>query len=139
MVIVDTNVVSEIMRPVPEPTVVRWFSSQANQELHSTAITVAEILFGIELLPAGKRREALRAGAEKMFGVALAGQILPFEDRAARAFSAIASSRHRQGRPISKLDAQIAAIARANHATLATRNTDDFEGCGVLVVNPWEG
>jgi toxin FitB len=137
MVIVDTNVVSEMMRPAPEPSVLSWIASQPPEHLHITAITMAEILFGIELLPAGKRREALRAGAEKFFGVVFADHIFAFDDRAARAFSLIAASRRKQGRPISEFDAQIAAIARAHGAALATRNTDDFEGCGVRLINPW--
>jgi len=137
MIIVDTNVVSEMMRAVPEPIVLRWFSSQADEDLKVTAITLAEILYGIELLASGKRRDALQAGAEKMFGVVLAGHILTFDDKAARAFAVITSSRRKQGRPISDFDAQIAAIARANGATLATRDTDDFAGCGVRLINPW--
>ena len=137
MIIVDTNVVSEMMRAVPEPIVLRWFSSQADEDLKVTTITLAEILYGIELLAAGKRRDALRAGAEKMFGVVFAGHILTFDDKAARAFAVITSSRRKQGRPMSEFDAQIAAIARAHGATLATRDTDDFEDCGVRLVNPW--
>jgi toxin FitB len=139
MIIVDTNIVSEMMRAVPEPIVLRWFSRQADEDLKVTAITLAEILYGIELLASGKRRDALRAGAEKMFGVVFAGHILTFDDKAARAFAVIASSRRKQGRPISDFDAQIAAIARAHGATLATRDTDDFEGCGLRLVNPWGG
>jgi len=138
MIIVDTNVVSEMMRAVPEPIVLRWFSSQADEDLKITAITLAEILYGIELLPQGKRREALRTGAEKMFGVVFTGHILTFDDKAVRAFAVITSSRRKQGRPISDFDSQIAAIARAHGATLATRDTDDFEGCGVKLINPWE-
>src|SRR5579864_8040285 len=138
MIIVDTNVVSEMMRAVPEPIVLRWFSSQTDEDLKITAITLAEILYGIELLASGKRRDALRAGAEKMFGVVFAGHILTFDDKAASAFAVITSSRRKQGRPISDFDAQIAAIVRAHGATLDTRDTNDFEGCGVRLVNPWE-
>ncbi len=87
----------------------------------------------------GKRREALEAGAERLFDVVFADRILGFDYTAARAFSLIASSRRRGGKPISDFDAQIAAIARVHGTTLATRNTDDFEGCGVRLVNPWEG
>lgn len=139
MVILDTNVVSELMRAVPEPAVVHWFGNQNSEELLVTTITIAEILYGIEILPEGRRRDSLRAGAEKMFGVVYADRIAAFDDRAARAFPMIAASRRKQGRPIEKLDAQIAAIARANRAILATRNVADFEGCGVTLVNPWEG
>jgi toxin FitB len=139
MTILDTNVVTELMLPAPEPAVLRWFSNQAAEDLHVTAMTMAEILYGIELISPGRRRDPLRAGVEKMFGGVLADHILAFEDRAARAFSQIASSRRRQGKPISAFDAQIAAIARVHGATLATRNPYVFEGCGVRLVNPWEG
>jgi predicted nucleic acid-binding protein len=138
VIILDTNVVSELMRPVPEAIVVRWFSSQAFDDLRVTAITTAEILYGIEILPQGKKRLALQAGAERLFEVVFADRMLPFDDRAARVFPLIAASRRRQGRPIEKLDAQIAAIARANHAALATRNARDFEGCEMRLVNPWD-
>lgn len=139
MTILDTNVVAELMRPTPEAQVLRWFSSQASEDLHITAITVAEISYGIELIPAGRRRDAIRAGAETMFAVVFADRILAFEDRAARVFSQIASSRRRQGKPMSGVDAQVSAIARVHAATLATRNPYVFEGCGVRLVNPWEG
>lgn len=139
MTILDTNVVSEIMRPVPAPAVLRWISDQISEELHLTAITVAEVLYGIELLPPGKRQEILRAGAEQLFRVIFTDRILTFDATAAREFSLIASSRRKQGRPMSEFDAQIAAIARAKNAVIATRDTGDFEGCGVRMVNPWEG
>lgn len=139
MTILDTNVVSELMRPAPERMVLRWFSSQAAEDLHVTAITMAEILYGIELISASRRRDVVRAGAERMFGDVFADRILTFEDRTARAFSQITSSRRRQGKSMSGADAQIAAIARIHGATLATRNPYVFEGCGVRLVNPWEG
>lgn len=139
MIILDTNVIIELMRPAPEPRVLRWLSSQAAEDLHITAVTMAEILYGIELISTSRRRDALRAGAEKMFAGVFADHILTYEDRAARAFSQIASSRRRQGKPMSSFDAQIAAITRVHGATLATRNPYVFEGCGVRLVNPWEG
>lgn len=139
MIILDTNVVSELMRPSPEPRVLRWFASQSAEDLHVTAVTMAEILYGIELISTSRRRDVVRAGAEKMFGGVFADHILTYEDRAARAFSQIASSRRRQGKPMAEFDAQIAAIARVHGATLATRNPFVFEGCGVRLVNPWEG
>jgi len=139
MILLDTNVVSELMRPAPERMVLRWFSKQTAEDLHISALSMAEILYGIELISSSRRRDVVRTGAEKMFGEVFADRILTFEDRAARAFSQIASSRRRQGKPISEADSQIAAIARAHGATLATRNTYVFEGCGVRLVNPWEG
>ncbi|MFZ0479522.1 MAG: type II toxin-antitoxin system VapC family toxin [Terriglobales bacterium] len=138
MIVLDTNVVSELMRTESSPVVLKWFSRQPAQELYSSTVTLAEIFYGIELLTAGKRRNDLLAGAERMFAKVLAGRVFAFEDEAAHAFSRIASSRRKAGRPIAELDAQIAAIAHVHGATLATRNTPDFEGCGVRLVNPWE-
>ncbi|MFZ0773213.1 MAG: type II toxin-antitoxin system VapC family toxin [Candidatus Sulfotelmatobacter sp.] len=137
--ILDTNVISEPMQPSPSASVLTWWSQQQPGALFITTVTVAEILYGIELLPHGKRRAALLAGAERMFGKVLAGRILPFDEDAARAFPEIAIRRRAQGRPIADLDAQIAAIARSRDAILATRNTPDFEGCGIRLVNPWQG
>ena len=135
--ILDTNVVSEPMRLSPSAVVLSWWSQQQPGALFITAVTVAEILYGIEILPHGKRRVALLAGAEQMFGKVLAGRILPFDENAARAFPQIAARRRARGRPITDLDAQIAAIASSRGAILATRNAADFEGCGVRLVNPW--
>ena len=139
MIILDTNVVSELMRPSADARVLHWFSNQAAEDLHITVVTMAGILYGIELIAAARRRDTVRVGAEKMFETVFADRILAFEDRAARAFSQIASARRRQGKPISESDAQIAAITRVHGATLATRNPYVFEGCGVRLVNPWEG
>ena len=107
-------------------------------QLFITTITLSEILYGIELLPLGKRRERLNTDAEAMFAEDYAGRILAFDDLSARAFARIAASRRKLGRPMAELDAQIAAIAFVHDATLATRNTADFEGCGVRLINPWE-
>ncbi len=137
MTILDTNVVSELMLPIPSPAVLSWVSAQPLDAFHATTITLAEILYGIEILPQGKRRSALLAGAERMFSKVLAGRILPFEEEAAHAFSRIAAGRRAQGRPMAEFDAQISAIAYVHGAVLATRNTADFEGCGIRLANPW--
>src|SRR5256885_291647 len=134
MILLDTNVVSEAMRQNPSAAVLKWMSRQRAEEVYGSTITLAEILYGIELLPEGKRRNELLAGAERIFTRVLARRIFTFEDRAAHAFARIASARRKTGRPMAEFDAQIAAIARANGATLATRNTCDFEGCGVRLV-----
>lgn len=139
MIVLDTNVVSELMRSSPDSRVLHWFSAQSADDLHITAITMSEILYGIELISTARRREIVRAAAEKMFEAVFADRVLTFEDRAARAFSQIASSRRRQGKPMADFDAQIAAITRVHAATLATKNPYVFEGCGVRLVNPWEG
>jgi len=127
------------MRQQPASAVLRWMSVQTPENLHITSITIAEVLYGVELLPAGKRQDSLRGGAEKLFQALFADRILSFGRQEAREFSTIAASRRKRGRHIAKLDAQIAAIARAHNATLATRHTNDFDGCGVRLVNPWEG
>lgn len=139
MLILDTNVISETMLPVPSPRVLAWWSQQKpSGELFVTTVTVAEILYGIELLPRGKRHAKLLAEAEAMFAEDFFGRILSFDEEAARAFPQIAAGRRGQGHPITEFDAQIAAIARSRGATLATRNTADFEDCGVRLVNPWQ-
>jgi toxin FitB len=137
--ILDTNVVSEIMQLEPSSVVLKWLSQKRKEgaELRITTITVAELLYGVELLPRGKRRASLLTGCETMFSRVFAGRILPFDEEAARAFPEIAAGRRGQGGPIAEFDAQIAAIARSRGAVLATRNTIDFEGCGVRLVNPW--
>jgi predicted nucleic acid-binding protein len=137
MTILDTNVVSELMRLRPQSAVLGWLATQSAEEIYLTAITVAQILLGIELLPVGKRRESIQAAADQTFGV-FAGRILAFDEGAAHTFSLISSSRRKKGRPMSEFDAQIAAIARVHGAALATRNIADFEGCGVRLMNPWE-
>lgn len=137
MIILDTNVISEAMSSSPNSHVSRWLSDQLTSLLFTTTISLAEILYGIELLPPGKRRNELLVSAESMFPKLFAARILTFDEAAARAFAPIAVRRRSSGRPITIFDAQIAAIARANGAALATRNTGDFEECGVRVVNPW--
>lgn len=137
MIVLDSNVVSELMRPAISPAVVAWMSGQAAVELFTTTITVAEILYGVEIAPKGKRRDQLLKQAEATFSQDFAGHILSFDESAARMYASIASVRRSRGRPISVADAQIAAIARAQGATLATRNGVDFEGCGIALVNPW--
>jgi predicted nucleic acid-binding protein len=139
VIILDTNVLSELMKPSPSQPVLGWFAAHPPLQLFTTAITQAEILYGLELLPAGKRRNALRAAIETIFEQDFPGRILAFDSDAARAFPRIAALRRALGRPIAQLDAQIAAIAKARNATIATRNTDDFEHCSVAVVNPWKG
>lgn len=137
MIVLDTNVISEAMLPVPNGKVRRWLSAQPGQQLFTTTVSLAEILYGLEILPLGKRRAALSATAETMFATLFAQRILVFDGPAARAFPPIAAGRRRRGGPISILDAQIAAIAHVHGATLATRNTADFEGCGIHLANPW--
>jgi len=137
MIILDTNVISELMQLHPSPKVMHWFARQSWEEIFTTSVTEAEIFYGIELLPQGKRRESLLAAAESVFAKELEGRVLGFDTYAARAFSKIAANRRAVGRPISQLDAQIAAIAWFHDASLATRDVADFADCGVNVVDPW--
>ena len=138
MIVLDTNVVSELMRPVPEDRVLDWVRSQPARSLYTTSITQAEIHHGVMLMPPGRRRESFEAAAESMFREDFERRVLPFGSDAARPYARIAVERRRVGRPISQFDAQIAAIAVSNRATVATRNVSDFEGCGVKLINPWD-
>ncbi|MGH7089004.1 MAG: type II toxin-antitoxin system VapC family toxin [Stellaceae bacterium] len=137
MIVLDTNVLSETLRDAPAPQVRRWLEAQPRLLLYSTAITEAELLYGVERLSHGRRRRALAAGIAVILDETLAGRILPFDSSAARMFAEIVAGRQRAGRPISHADAQIAAIARANGADLATRNIDDFILCGIALIDPW--
>jgi predicted nucleic acid-binding protein len=137
MILVDTNVISEAMRIVPDSGVVRWLDQQPPEQLYTTAISRAEIYYGIEIKSEGKKRTTLARAAEAIFGDTFADRILPFDDDAARIFAKIAAWRRRSGKAISEFDAQIAAIARSHNAAIATRNTYHFEDCGVSVINPW--
>jgi len=137
MTLLDTNVVSELMRAKPAPAALVWMSLQSPDDLFISTISMAEILFGIELLPKGKRRDGLLQEAEITFARDFGGRILAFDEQAARRFGSIVATRRMQGRPIGIADGQIAAIARCHQATLATPDTSDFEGCGIELINPW--
>lgn len=139
MILLDTNVLSEFMRPQPSAAVVAWLDAQAAEGIFTSAVSRAEIELGLALLPEGKRQQALAAAARAMFAEDFAGRCLPFDEKAASAYARIVASRQRAGHPISVEDAQIAAIALARGLQLATRNTADFEKIdGLRVVNPWQ-
>jgi predicted nucleic acid-binding protein len=137
VIILDTNVISELMRSRPNPAVVAWSAAQARSMLYTTSINKAEILFGVAALPEGRRRRGLAAAAEAMFSEDLVGRVLPFDEIAAAYYAEIVVSCRRSGSPIDGFDAQIAAIASAMGADIATRDVDGFGGCGVAVINPW--
>ncbi|MGC2414601.1 MAG: type II toxin-antitoxin system VapC family toxin [Stellaceae bacterium] len=137
MIVLDTNVVSELMRPQPHETVVAWVAQQSPHDLFTASITKGEILYGIAIMPDGRRKSGLAAGAERMFREYFAGRILAFDAIAAVYYAAILSKRRLDGNPVGPLDAQIAAIAVAVGASVATRNVDDFTGCGLAIINPW--
>ena len=137
VIVLDTNVLSELMKPEPDPTVAAWISARPATSLFTTTVTQAEILYGLQLLPLAKRRS--RPAVGDMFATDFAGRFLPFDQAAAQAYAEIAASRRRAGRPIAPFDAQIAAIARSRDAGVATRNVVDFEGCSIEVIDPWQG
>lgn len=137
MIVIDTNVVSELMRPRPAAAVLRWFATRDAAALHLTAVGEAELRRGAAVLPPGERRERLIAAIDAMIAVDFAGRVLPFDSAAAVAFAAVSAARRAAGRPIGFPDCQIAAIARAHGAAVATRNVANFEGCGVEVHDPF--
>lgn len=138
MIILDTNVLSELLRAAPDPAVLRWTASQPVDTLFTTAVTQAEMLYGVKLLPDGKRHQRLEEAVAALLEEDFAGRVLPFDSDAAASYARIAAGRKRSGRPISQFDAQIAAIAQSKGGQLATRNVGDFEGCDVYIVNPWQ-
>ena len=138
MMLLDTNVLSEFMRPQPAPQVVAWLDAQNPQNLYTSAVSRAEIELSLALMPTGQRQAGLAQAAQGMFDVEFAGRCLPFDEPAASHYAQTVAHRTRMGRSISVEDAQIAAIALANGLALATRNTADFEHIeGLVVVNPW--
>ena len=137
MILLDTNVVSELMRPAPSEAVLAWFAAQQASDLYLSAIGEAELRRGAAMLPAGKRRDQLIATIDAMIAEDFAGRILPFDSNAAQAFVLVFLERRAAGRPISFADCQIAGTARAQGAAIATRNTADFAGCGIAVIDPW--
>jgi predicted nucleic acid-binding protein len=139
MFLIDTNVISELMRATPAPSVLSWFSTQDPSTLYLSAVTEAELRTGIAILPEGQRREGLKAALDATISEDFEGRILPFDTDAAKAYAEIAAGRRSAGRPIADADCQIAAIAREAAMPVVTRNLRDFEGCGVDLVNPWGG
>ena len=136
MIILDTNVVSELMRPDPAPGVAGWVRDRDRHELRTTSITLAEIRYGIARLPDGRRKHVLLAAADEIFS-AFAEQVVPADAAAAEHYAVIASSRERAGKPIAGFDALIAAVCRSRGAALATRNVSDFDGTGIEIIDPW--
>ena len=138
MIILDTNVVSEFLRPEPpDPDVEAWLDAQSKLDIYLTTISEAELKQGVGLMPPGRRRDKLANAIEAILAYDLEGRILPFDRAAAQAYAPIFALRRRIGRPINVLDCQIAAIAHSRSATVATRNTGDFENCGIEIINPW--
>lgn len=140
MIILDTNVAFELGKANHAPEVVAWFARQQLSELYLTVVSEAELLYGIERMPEGRRRDRVAEGDEKLIEENLNGRVLLFDRAAARAYAEIYVARERAGRPFGEnfhQDCMIAAIARVHGASVATRNVSDFENCGIEVVNPW--
>lgn len=138
MILLDTNVVSEVMKAQPAQAVVAWLNGQDSQNLYVSAITIGEIANGLRILPDGKRRSGLRERFDQFIALAFDQRVLTYDEGAARIYGELMGERMELGLPISVADGQIAAIARHNHFAVATRNVPDFEHCGIEVINPFE-
>lgn len=138
MIILDTNVLSELMRRDPDPAVLGWLDQQASQSVWITTITLFESRLGLALLPDGQTRQALEAAFAQLLAIDLENRVLPFDTEAAVQAALLAAQRQRAGRPVHIRDTQIAGIAQARRATIATRNLRHFDSLTVAVVNPWE-
>ncbi len=137
MIVLDTNVLSELVRRFPEPSVCDWLDAQQPAEISTSSVTAAELLHGVARLPPGKRRSALVDAVHAMLYDDLRGRIEPFDASAAEEYARVVCDREAAGRPIEVPDAQIAAICRARGASLATRNVKDFLHTGVELIDPW--
>lgn len=138
MIVLDTNVTSELMKPTPSAAVAQWVRGQSATDLYTTSITLAEIDYGIQRLPDGHRKDRLKAAADEIFSV-FTEHVLPFDAAAAKHYGHLVSHRDRLGAPVEGFDAQIASICRTRQATLATRNVKDFDDTGISAIDPWSG
>lgn len=137
MIVLDTNVISETMKPAPEPKVIEWLNRQELTTLHLTTIGLAELRLGIARLDAGRKRDDLGTRLERMLAEIFPGRVLPFDSASAEAFGVLAAVAERHGKAVGFADGAIAAIAAAQGYTVATRDTAPFEAMGVKVINPW--
>ena len=137
MFAIDTNVASELMRPEPTPAVAAWIAERDAQEMYLTAVSEAELRYGVAIMPVGKRRNALEAAMTRWLDLGFRERVLPFDSAAARAYAEIAAERRQTGRTIGEADCQIAAICRSRGTVLVTRNVRHFKDTGVDVVDPW--
>jgi hypothetical protein len=137
MILVDTNVISELMRAEPAQIVLDWFGQHDAAVLFISAVTEAELRTGVAIMPEGQRRDRLQLALDAMIDQDFQARVLPFDSPAAKVYADIAAQRRAAGRPIAEADCQIAAIARAIGAPVATRNVKDFDGCGIRLINPW--
>lgn len=137
MIVLDTNVLSEVICPHPNAEVLSWMQDQPRSALFTTTVTQGELLYGLRLLEDGQRKAKLFDAVQSIFTIDMAGRVLSFDSDAADAYAQIAAGRKNAGKPISQFDAMIAAITLSRGARLATRNTKDFGDCGITVINPW--
>lgn len=137
MIVLDTNVVSELMRPSPSPVVEAWMAAHDAADLFFTAVGEAELRYGVAVMAAGRRRSRVESAVEALLREDFAGRVLPFDSSAARAYAVIAVDRRAAARPLAHADGQIAAIARCRGMAVATRNTRDFQDTGVDLIDPW--
>ena len=137
MYVIDTNVASELMRLAPTPSVAAWIAERDTEDMFLTAVSEAELRYGVAITPAGRRKDALEAAMTRWLDAGFGERTLPFDSAAARVYAEIAADRRQTGRPIGEADCQIAAICRQRDAVLVTRNVRDFQGTGVEVVDPW--
>lgn len=135
MIVADTNVMSEPTKPAPEPAVLDWFELNS-PHIVTTAVSVGEIFRGLGKLPKGRRAQRMRDGAERVLGLYV-NDVLPYDDGAARIYAEMATARRRSGRPLATEDGMIAAICVRSGAALATRNASDFDGLGLMLIDPW--
>jgi predicted nucleic acid-binding protein len=138
MILIDTNVISDLMAPEPSANVTEWFRAIAPASVFTSTVTQAEILYGVRILPEGKRKTELEVKAGIIFGSRLSGRVLPFDVPAAKIYAETLARRRAMGRPMTQFDAQIAAIALSRGASLATRNVADFTNIDLEVINPWD-
>ena len=137
MIILDTNVISDMIGPAPSPAVAAWVFRQPPGDMFVSAVTEAELRYGVEIMPQGRRRDRYLAEIDGLLHAEFAGRILPFDSVAAQTYATIVAARRAAGRPIAPFDCQIAAIARSLAASVATRDAGGFEGCGIDVIDPW--
>lgn len=138
MIVLDTNVVSEILRPEPELKVRTWLDDQNKGDVFLSVISIAELRYGALIMPQGERRKSFIMALDRILRQDFRFNKLSFDDSAAEAYGSIAADRHRIGRPTKQMDGQIAAICYTQGAAVATRNVKDFEECGIDIINPWD-
>jgi predicted nucleic acid-binding protein len=138
MILLDTNVLSELLRPRPERKVVDWLLGQDRSMLFTTAVSRGEMLYGVLILPDGQRKARMHQEVLAIFATDMAGKVLPYDSDAADAHAAFAAERRAHGREVAQADCMIAGIVRSRRATLATRNVRDFQDCGITLIDPWQ-